>query len=322
MSLSNSGLKAGVIGTGNLGKNHVRIYSGCDDIDSVYLYDIDRENARKISEKFNAELSPSLSELLKECDILSVCTPATTHFDIVCQALDSGVDVLVEKPITSDWRDGAKLVDKAKEKNRILQVGHIERFNGVFESILPLIRNPMFIECHRLGTFTPRGTDVSVIVDLMIHDIDIILAILGYDQLVETRSSGAGVITESADIVNARLEFKGGCVANITASRISPEPFRKIRFFQENLYLSADFRKKKVKAFRKADRIDFNTVSEDPTSFIDPLRVEVDMEEPLKKEIYSFISAVKNSTDVVVTGEQAVKALMVAEKIIEGIKTN
>ncbi|MDZ7860003.1 MAG: Gfo/Idh/MocA family oxidoreductase [Candidatus Krumholzibacteriota bacterium] len=320
MSLSNSRLKAGVIGTGNLGKNHVRIYSGCNDIDSVYLYDIDRERAKKTAVKYNAEFSSSVSQLFKECDIVSVCTPATTHFDIVSKALDSGVDVLVEKPIVSDWRDGEKLVDKAKEKNRILQVGHIERFNGVFESIFPLIRNPMFIECHRLGTFTPRGTDVSVIVDLMIHDIDIILTILGNDELVETRSSGAGVITEYADIVNARLEFEGGCVANITASRISPEPFRKIRFFQENLYLSADFRKKEVKAFRKADGIDFNTVSEDPTSFIDPLRVDVDMEEPLKKEIYSFISAVRNSTDVVVTAAQAVKALKVAEKIIEGIK--
>ena len=322
MSLINRGLKAGVIGTGNLGKNHARIYSGCGDIDALYLYDLDREKAEQIAAEYDAETSSSINDLLESCDLISVCTPATTHFDIVFKAIGTGVDVLVEKPITSCWRDGEKLVQKAQTSGRVLQVGHIERFNGVFQAILPLIKDPLFIESQRLGTFSPRGTDVSVIVDLMIHDIDIILAILGDSKLVEYRCSGACVLTDSADIVNARLEFDSGCVANITASRVSPEPMRKMRFFQENLYLSADFREKKVKAFRKAEGIDFNRLAEDPNSFVNPLRVEVDTEEPLKKEIYSFISAVKNGTDVVVTASQAVKALRIAEKLIEDIKIN
>jgi predicted dehydrogenase len=154
----------------------------------------------------------------------------------------------------------------------------------------------------------------------MIHDIDIILAILGDNKLVEYRCSGASVLTGSADIVNARLGFESGCVANITASRISTEPLRKIRFFQENLYLSADFKNKKVKAFRKKEGIDFDKLAEAPNSFIDPLPVEIDMEEPLKKEIYSFISAVAKGTDVVVTGGQAVNALKIAEILIEDLK--
>jgi predicted dehydrogenase len=320
LSLINSRLRAGVIGTGNLGRNHARIYSGCKEIDSLYLYDIDRERVEIIAAEHDAETSSSINDLLENCDLISVCTPATTHFDIVFKALGTGVDVLVEKPITSSWKDGEKLVQKAQTSGRVLQVGHIERFNGVFQAILPLIKDPLFIESQRLGIFSPRGTDVSVIVDLMIHDIDIILAIMGDSKLIECRSSGARVLTESVDIVNARLEFDNGCVANITASRISPEPLRKMRFFQENLYLSADFREKKVKAFRKAEGIDFDKLAEDPNCFVDPLQVEVDTEEPLKKEIYSFISAVTNGTDVVVTGSQAVEALRIAEKLIEDIQ--
>jgi predicted dehydrogenase len=235
------------------------------------------------------------------------------------KALEAGVHVLVEKPIASSAARGEDLSRKAKEKGLVLQVGHIERFNGAFEAILPLIEEPRFIESHRLGVFTPRGIDVSVVLDLMVHDIDIILKLLGNKKLVDCRSSGAGVLTSSPDIVNARLQFEGGCVANITASRISREPLRKIRIFQENLYISADLRQKKVEAFRKRERADIADAAEDPFSFIKPLSLKVDKSEPLKKEIDAFIESVSGGSSPAVTAEEGVKALVIAERILKGL---
>jgi predicted dehydrogenase len=198
----------------------------------------------------------------------------------------------------------------------VLQVGHIERFNGAFEASAGLLTNPMFIESHRLGTFTPRGIDVSVVVDLMIHDIDLVLSLLGGNRLVELRALGTGVITGFADIVNARLEFESGCVANLTASRISREPMRKMRFFQENLYISADLRRKTVEAYSRTDDLDPVSLADDPTAFIKPLRIDVDDREPLKKEIDSFLDAAMGKNDPVVTGGQALEALRVAEMVL------
>ncbi|MDD3642764.1 MAG: gfo/Idh/MocA family oxidoreductase, partial [Candidatus Krumholzibacteria bacterium] len=200
------------------------------------------------------------------------------------------------------------------------QVGHVERFNGAFEAAAALVDRPRFIESHRLGTFTPRGTDVSVVVDLMIHDIDLVLSLLGGDPIVELRASGAGVLTGSPDIVNARLEFKGGCVANLTASRISREPLRKIRFFQENLYVSVDLRGRTVEAFRKADGVDAGTVGGDPAAFIRPVRVDIDEGEPLAKEIGSFLAACAGAAQPAVTGADGLEALRVAETILDRIR--
>ncbi|MBN1165244.1 MAG: Gfo/Idh/MocA family oxidoreductase, partial [Candidatus Krumholzibacteriota bacterium] len=230
------------------------------------------------------------------------------------------VHVLVEKPVASNSDDAKAMVTLARERGCVFQVGHIERFNGTFQAVEKLLDKPLFIESQRLGTFTPRGIDVSVVVDLMIHDIDIVLTVLRGDRLKELRASGAGILTDSPDIVNARLEFDSGCVANLTASRISREPFRKIRFFQENLYVSADFRTKTVEAFTRADGIRWEELAADPTSFIRPLPVQVDQEEPLRKEIQSFLEAVRGEREAVVTGEDGLAALLIAEKILEAIK--
>jgi predicted dehydrogenase len=236
------------------------------------------------------------------------------------EAFAMGVHVLVEKPLAADSREGREMVEESARTGLVLQVGHIERFNGAFEAASRIVERPMFIECHRLGTFTPRGTDVSVVVDLMIHDIDLVLSLLGEERLVELRASGAGVLTDSPDIVNARLEFGGGCVANLTASRISREPLRKIRFFEENIYVSADLRARSIEAFMKAEDVSAGELASDPMAFIRPIEVEVDGDEPLKKEIFSFIESALGEHDPVVTGGEALRALETAEDILDMLR--
>jgi predicted dehydrogenase len=209
------------------------------------------------------------------------------------------------------------MLRKAEAAGCILQVGHVERFNGGFQAAASILKAPRFIESHRLATFSPRGTDVSVVVDLMIHDIDLILSILHGDKIVDLRASGAWVLTGSPDIVNARLEFEGGCVANITASRISREPLRKIRFFEENLYVSADLRSRSVEAYQKREGTGRDSpASDDPTSFIRKIPLEVDQGEPLRKEVSSFIDCIRSGGTPPVTGREALDALIVAERVL------
>lgn len=322
MSVRESGIGAGVIGVGNLGSNHARIYSASGEVGSLTLYDRDRRRAEETAGKYGAVVSSTIEELLDRCDLVSICTPATHHHEAAAMAFDRGVHVLVEKPIASSSIEGESMVKRGRDRGCILQVGHIERFNGAFNAVCPLLRKPLFIESHRLGIFTPRGIDVSVVVDLMIHDIDIVLTVLRGERLVDLRASGAGVLTGSPDIVNARMEFEGGCVANITASRISREPLRKIRFFQENLYVSADLKERRVEAFEKSEGVGIESLAADPTAFIRRLPVDVDRSEPLRKEIDSFIDAVQCRGEPVVTGEQALEALRVAEEVLDRIKEN
>lgn len=314
------GLKAGVIGTGSLGNHHARIYASSDRIDEVFLQDTDAEKAAETAERWGTQVCQSPSELLGKCDLVSICTPATAHHPLALEAFAGGVHVLVEKPLAASSAEGREMVDAAAKAGLVLQVGHIERFNGAFEAAAGLVRNPMFIECHRLGTFTPRGTDVSVVVDLMIHDIDLVLSLLEGDRLVELRASGANVLTGSPDIVNARLEFEGGCVANLTASRVSREPLRKMRFFEENLYVSADLRARSIEAFGKAADVPVEQLASDPMAFIKPVGTAVDDGEPLMKEIYSFIEAAQGMHEPVVSGAQGLHALETAEIILERLR--
>jgi predicted dehydrogenase len=314
------GLKAGVIGTGSLGNHHARIYSSSERVDEVLLQDSDREKAEETAGRWGARVCESPPDLLGECDIVSICTPATVHHALALEAFARGVHVLVEKPLAANSSEGREMVEAARKAGLVLQVGHIERFNGAFEAAAGLVRDPMFIECHRLGTFTPRGTDVSVVVDLMIHDIDLVLSLLAGESLVELRASGAGVLTDSPDIVNARLEFSGGCVANLTASRISREPLRKMRFFEENLYVSADLRARSVEAYGKAADVPLEELASDPMAFIRPVAAEVDDGEPLMKEIHSFIEAAQAEHGPVVTGEQGLSALETAEMILDRLR--
>ncbi|MCK4549284.1 MAG: Gfo/Idh/MocA family oxidoreductase [Candidatus Krumholzibacteria bacterium] len=314
------GLKAGVIGTGSLGNHHARIYASSDKVDEVFLQDSDSAKAEEMAERWGTQVCGSPSELLAKCDVVSICTPATVHHSLALEAFAEGVHVLVEKPLAASSAEGREMVEAAAKAGLVLQVGHIERFNGAFEAAAGLVRNPMFIECHRLGTFTPRGTDVSVVVDLMIHDIDLVLSLLEGDRLVELRASGANVLTGSPDIVNARLEFEGGCVANLTASRVSREPLRKMRFFEENLYVSADLRARSIEAFGKAADVPAEQLASDPMAFIKPIGAAVDDGEPLMKEIYSFIEAARGIHEPVVSGVQGLYALETAEMILERLR--
>lgn len=311
------GIRSGVIGIGRLGREHARIYSSLKEVSSLALYDMDSSRAGVLARKYGARACSSIEKLLDICDAVSVCTPATHHCEAAALAFERGVHVLVEKPIAATSREGELMIGKARQNGCVLQVGHIERFNGAFQAAEGLLDRPLFIESHRLAMFSPRGTDVSVVVDLMIHDIDLVLTVLEGDGIVDLRASGAGVLTETPDIVNARLEFSGGCVANITASRISREPLRKIRFFQENLYISIDMKEKKLEAFEKACDASQETLESDPTAFIRRLPADVDPTEPLRKEIVSFIGAVGGGREPEVTGEQGLAALRVAEKVVE-----
>ena len=281
----------------------------------MFLYDRIEERAARAAEEHGARVCGTIDEILEECDAISICTPATHHHETAMAAFERGVHALIEKPIASTSREGEEMIGAAAARGCILQVGHIERFNGAFQAVSPLLVAPKFIEMHRLGTFTPRGTDVSVVVDLMIHDIDLVLALLPGEDLVELRASGTGVLTDSIDIVNARLAFSGGCVANMTASRISREPMRKIRIFQENLYASVDLRGKRVEAFERSDEFD----PADPASAIRRIDLPVDEGEPLRKEIESFLRTVREEGEPEVTGTDGLRALQIAEAVLESI---
>jgi predicted dehydrogenase len=319
MKAETSGIRAGIIGIGTLGREHARIYAASDTVSNVVLYDRIAERAAAAAERYGGDPVDSIAELLDACDLVSVCTPATHHYETVLAAFERGVHVLVEKPIAASYAEGLEMVRKADESGCTFQVGHIERFNGAFQAALPLLDRPLFIESHRLASFSPRGTDVSVVVDLMIHDIDLILTVLAGDRVTDIRASGTGVLTDSADIVNARIEFESGCVANITASRISLEPLRKMRFFQERLYLSMDLRTKTVEAYEKREPGDTDDAGTDPGAFIKKLPVDVDLSEPLQREIQSFIGAVASGDEPPVTGREACEALRIGEMILERI---
>jgi predicted dehydrogenase len=317
-----AGLKAGVIGTGSLGSSHARIYSSCEHIEALFLYDRVNDRAERVAGEFGGVCCSTMEELLSHCDLISICTPATNHHESVLAAFERGVHVLVEKPLASSSTEGEEMVHAADREGCVFQVGHIERFNGAFEAASKLVDNPMFIEIHRLGMFTPRGTDVSVVVDLMIHDLDLVMHVLDGQEIVELSASGAEVLSGSPDIVNARLKFENGCVANITASRISLEQLRKIRFFQENLYVSADLRTKEVEAYRKRKDWTNGKIDSDPFSFVESIPVRISTYEPLALEIQSFIDTVKGKSVPSVSGEEGLRALLAAERVLESIQNS
>jgi len=319
--LSAVSIKAGVVGVGKLGSNHTRIYASDKRISEIFIYDIDHSRTEEVASMYNATICSSVDEVLEKSDVISICTPASNHSEIALKAFEMGIDVLVEKPIASSVSDASRMVSLAKERKCILQVGHIERFNGAFQAVASFIDKPLFVESHRLATFSTRGTDVSVVHDLMIHDLDLVLSILGNVSVDDVRASGAGVLTGSTDIVNARIEFSNGCVANVTASRISRKPLRKIRFFQQSRYASVDLIEKSIEAFEKVDPpTGENSLLDNPSFFFSQVRIDVDKTEPLKKEISSFLDAVIERSIPPVTGEDGLKALELAEMIVDRLK--
>lgn len=324
-------IKVGVIGVGHLGRHHARVYSQIPEAHLVGVHDTDLEKAKNIAKELDTGYFENLSDLLEEIDAVSLVVPTIFHYSLACEILSKGKNLLVEKPITETIKQADKLTSLAKASNLILQVGHIERFNPAFKAIENLKLEPKFIESHRLAQFDPRGTDVAVILDLMIHDLDIILSLVK-SEVKRIDAAGVAVISDSEDIANARLTFENGCVANVTASRISARPLRKMRLFQKNSYISLDFLEKSVEIYKlvdadfvpKEEREKKTVVGNIPIGEVGKTiiyeRPEIKSEDMLTSEIESFLDAVRNRSNPKVSGEDGKRALEVALEIVNKAK--
>ena len=295
-------VRVGIIGIGHLGTFHSKIYSQFPDVEVQFLSDTVEVNAKKLASELGAEYLNDFRAGLSRVDAVSIATPTSTHYSIAKEFLNNGVDVLVEKPITIKLKDAESLIAIAKKNSRILQVGHVERFNKALAAIEDVPGEIKFIECHRIGPFSRRSTDVSVVLDLMIHDLDIILQFVS-SKIKKIEATGLKVVTDHPDIANARITFKNKTVCNITSSRVSDDSLRKIRIFKENCYISLDYKNQEVNIYRKVN------------GEITKKQIEIEKEQPLQLELRSFIDAVKNRTQPEVSGEDASLALKTALKI-------
>jgi len=302
-------LKCAVIGTGYLGKFHAEKYASLADCELVAVVDINAEAAQRVAEKHGAQALTDYHALLGKVDAVSIVVPTTLHYQVAKDFLNNGAHILVEKPITVTVAQADELIALAKEKNRILQVGHLERFNPAILALDNMENKPLFIESHRLSPFNPRANDVSVVLDLMIHDIDIILALVNSD-IARIDASGTAVLTQGTDIANARLTFKNGCVANVTASRISMKTERKMRLFQPSAYLSVDFQNKVLMKYRTGEKEMFPGIPEIITE-----ESVFATSDALLEEIKHFVDCIHTGKNPLVSGEAGRKALATAIEI-------
>ena len=309
-------VKVGVIGVGYHGQHHARIFSAMDGVELIGVVDTDLKRANEIGEKTGAVAFDNHEELLGLVDAVSIATPTVYHHKTALSFLKKGVDVLVEKPMTVTLDEADDLIREAKKGKLILQIGHIERFNGAVQTLLKLIKEPLFIESHRLGPFPERSTDVDVVLDLMIHDIDIILSLVG-TAVKRISAVGVPVITPKIDIANARIEFKGGCVADVTASRVSPEKQRKLRIFQHDTYISLDYGKQEISVFKR----EMVKKGKESASQIAHQILPVEREEPLKAQLEAFVESVRTRKKPAVSGEEGREALKVALQVLGRLKT-
>jgi predicted dehydrogenase len=299
-------LRVGVVGVGHIGSNHARLYTEIPSAQFTAVYDVEPFRNRMIASKFGATPARSLDEFISMVDAASVASPTNTHYDIARSLLAKGKHVLVEKPITNNTKHASELADLAARNDLILQVGHVERFNPVLDALEKHLTHPRFIEAHRLRSYSERGTDIGVVLDLMIHDLEVILHFVR-SPLWSIDAVGVPVLSRSEDIANVRLHFEDGCVANVTASRISPERMRKIRIFQEDAYLSLDYQNQSGEIYRRVGRQIWRD------------RVSVEHEEPLKLQLTSFIECANTGREPRVSGSQATAALDLAVKITKQI---
>lgn len=326
-----SPIRVGVVGLGHLGRHHLRVYSELAEAKLVGGYDIDHTVANERCGALGTKAFSSYEELLGEIDALNIVVPTVSHFDVAMRALKKGIHLLIEKPITRTIEEADTLIEEAKKQSCVLQVGHIERFNRAMRSVQHLPMKPLFIESNRLAPFNPRGTDVSVIHDLMIHDVDIVLSLVK-SPIEQIDAVGAGVVSQDEDIANARLLFENGCVANLTTSRIARKRMRKMRIFQHNTYIVLDFLERQAELFRLVDANSCEAETEDICTDCGEVelgtkgkrilfeRPVVDDEEPLKLELRSFLNAVQTGKRPIVSGEDGRRALEVAHQIIERVQ--
>jgi predicted dehydrogenase len=309
-----SKIKAAVIGVGYLGKFHAQKYANLDNCELVAVVDASEKTANEIATLYSVEALTSYQPLLGKVDAVSIAAPTSLHFQIAKDFLNHGSHVLIEKPITVTVEEADELLAIASEKKRLIQVGFLERFNPAMLKLDQAISEPRFIESHRLAPFNPRANDVNVVLDLMIHDIDIILNIVK-SELKSIHASGAAVLTESPDIVNARLEFENGCVANVTASRVSVKTERKMRIFQSDCCATVDFQNRCLNVYKKGDGVDENGMPHiiaDEQSFASS--------DALLTEIKAFLNSIESGTPALVSGEDGRRALDAAIKISQLLK--
>ncbi|MBN1526610.1 MAG: Gfo/Idh/MocA family oxidoreductase [Candidatus Omnitrophica bacterium] len=301
--------RVGVVGVGHLGSIHAKVYSKLDNVKLAGVCDCNIERALEIGKRFDTASYADYEELFDKIEAVSIVVPTSLHYNVTKDFLLHGIHVLVEKPVTKTLSEAEELIDIAKEKKLVLQVGHIERFNSAVLALEPYLLKPRFIECQRLGPFHERVKDVGVVLDLMIHDIDIVLGLVKKDTAA-IEAVGVSTISNHEDIANVRLIFEDGAIADITASRVTKDVVRKIRIFQEESYISLNYLTQEVAIFRKSgDKI----VKE---------KIKVKKHEPLKRELKSFIECVQTGTKPIVSGVEGKRALQVALEIVEKIRSN
>jgi predicted dehydrogenase len=301
-----SNLKVGVVGVGHIGREHARIYSQLPGVEFVGLYDLDGNVAEKVAQRHGVKAFASARELAEVIDAATIATPTSSHHEIGSLLLSLGKHVLIEKPITDNTDQAKSLIELAQAKKLVLQVGHIERFNPALQALEEKLTRPRFIEAHRLSTYPGRSTDIGVVLDLMIHDIEVLLHLVG-SPILSIDSVGTAVLSKGEDIANARIRFENGCVANITTSRISFEKVRKIRVFQDDAYLSLDYFDQSGEIYRKVG----STITKE--------KIKVEKDEPLKLELAAFADCARHSQVPRVGGAQAALALGIAMQITEQI---
>lgn len=297
-----------VVGAGQFGRRHMRVIRECERAELVAAVDTNEANAEQAAAEFGCSHATSVAELAGKIDAAIVAVPTTAHAEVGCALMEAGVDVLVEKPIAPDLASAQRLVDAAAKHGRILQAGHLERFNPAITALAAISKLPLFFEIHRLSVFTPRSLDVDVVLDLMIHDLDIVLALVGQAP-TEIQAAGISILSRKVDIANVRLAFANGCIANLTASRVSTERVRKLRLFQPREYISVDYTRQEIHVLK---------VGEDHQIHFQPLTVET--KEPLRLELESFFDSVETRTRPRVAGEDAMRALEVALGILGKIE--
>jgi len=307
-------LRVGVIGVGYLGQFHAEKYARMNDVELVGVVDIDKNRAETVAEKVNTIPYTDYKSLFGNVDAVSIAAPTSVHFVIARDFLKNNIDILIEKPITETTAEADELIRLAESRDLIVQVGHLERFNPAIVALKDIVKKPMFIESHRLSIFQGRCTDVSVVLDLMIHDIDLILNFVR-SEISAVYASGVPVVSEHVDIANARLEFENGCVANVTASRISTKNERKIRLFQRDAYVSVDFSKKEITAIQQTGNVDCGLIPG-----MDVKQVSFETGDALENELKSFINAVIHRETPEVTAQMGRDALEIALNIMDQIK--
>ena len=303
-----SEIRAAVVGVGSLGQHHARVYAALPGCRLAGVYDVDPERAKNVAERHGAPVLEKLRDVIAAADAVSVAVPTVDHHRVTKALLEAGRDVLVEKPITTTLDEADDLIRLAAERKAILQVGHIERFNPAMDVLRAATREPRFIEVHRLGSFSPRSLDIDVVLDLMIHDLDIVLALDGSEP-VQVDAVGVPVLTPRVDIANVRLRFRSGLIANLTASRVSAEKVRKFRVFFPRTYISVDFSAREAQVYRL-------TTGASGTPDISVERTAAPDEEPLQRQLSAFVQAVRERTAPVVTGSDGRRALALAQTIL------